>query len=130
MTYAKVLMFCFLQTAIVPVANAYQGAIIVTCGDADPNCEGAAARYQAQQEQMRIAAQRKAKVDAEVKKLGEHRRAEAERLVSMKEAADRARPKASSTCSRRGKTIMVWNNNHTAKEPFTPCLDPSKVSPQ
>lgn len=65
-------------------------------------------------EQLRRA-EHKRKVDAEVARLGEHRRAEAERLVNMRDKAEGARPKPNlNTCKdKRQFAKNAWGEGPT-----------------
>jgi hypothetical protein len=102
--------------------------IVVTCGDDDPNCTRRAAAHAAAEQKRAEEARLKPLIDAEVARLGAHRRAEAEKFVRMREAAEKARGK-SDNCTRRAPRKI--RNPHTGSmEVVQVCLDTSRVSPQ
>jgi membrane protein involved in colicin uptake len=81
-------------------------------------------------ERDRKDAERKRQVDVYVKQMGPHRRAEAEQLVRMKEAADEARNKGRWTpepCKRREMRMIADPQDGGKLKPVSVCLDGSRV---
>ena len=89
LTLALVALGAALGVGLDPAASQRREGVVITCdgcGDYRETPEQAERRRRSEQ-------LFKQQVDAEVARLGEHRRAEAERLVRMREAAAAARPK-------------------------------------
>lgn len=81
-------------------------------------------------ERERKDAERQRQVDAVTSRIGPHRRAEAERLVRMKEAADAARgvtTRPKDTCKRRETRMLPDPNDGGKRKPIAVCLDGSRV---